>query len=310
MKQINSSDSASLDCLSLNSTRNSFLPQPVDSDGLAVCSDPGSDSQNSSIPKPHHEVSKIMKSHKMIKKVVGLLLLTCGVVGVLYLASEYLFHAGGLGRINFLVVTDYFYSEEMTLPLSFREGYSAGKTATFFKTGKSLAEISNQIAEITDPGEYKIELFDENNLLIRKTIKLGSDREAIYLLRKNVSKNGFYLFNLSAEFISYNPADKANSASVRIIFPYHLVNDERFDNKYAGFALGELYETEYRLDDFYQFYHSLNTFAIEKNDQIIKIKGYMYDTTLSPHLPAFSTPVAISFVTENNQTRFRVTLVD
>jgi len=246
------------------------------------------------------------KQTKPIKKLAVILVILFVLSGAVYLSTEFLFHAGGLRRISFITATDYFYSELLTLPLPFREGYNAGNTATFFKSNQSLSELNDRICQISDSTELATELFDDNNLLIKKVIRSGSNNQALFLIQKNNIKRGYYLFNLAADFTDYASPNKGTRA--KLIFPYHLVNDVRFAGQYAGFALNTEYATAYTIGDFRQFYESLNIYNLRKTDDTLTIKGYLHDTNLAPGLPAISEPVMISFRTEQGQCFFKVSL--
>lgn len=206
-----------------------------------------------------------------------------------------LLRAGGLNELTSIRAKDLIHSEETSFPFGYDKGFSGIGDATFFKSSESLSAIQARIRSLPDATSIGTELFDADNLIV--TRRLTSDSTVWYLIRRIQTNDGYYMFDMGASF---------EGSNFRLMFPYHLVSDDRFANTYSGFQFGEQYATSHGVEEFYDFYESLEVYSLTRTETGFTIRGYLPDLPPSSERDSFQRVYAFSFGESDGEKYFEV----
>lgn len=213
--------------------------------------------------------------------------------------------SGGMKHIDAISATDLLFGKKISFPISFDKGYQSGGVLTSFKTKMTMSEMVKLVENKNPYGELKISYYDSKNAII--TMELYHNQKAVYLIRKESDDDEYILFNMAAEFTEkpFSIGDeKTNSKTLKIVFPYHFVDDNNF--KIDKIIMQNTnYLTTHNIDEFYNFYLNLDSYVVEKSNDEIVIIGYS-NPLMSECAPELRKKIHISFHTIDNSHYFNV----
>ena len=192
-------------------------------------------------------------------------LLTVSIIMILILTIFFLSACGGMGRINSLRSVDFISDDVIEIPLSFKYGYRPGNT-TEVLCQYSISEMAEKIRALSsEEVEYIVSEYPWGKLLIE--IKGTEDKKAVALLTEISSRDTTEVY--PHFYVFFSPV--AVCSGTQLVFPFHLVKDERLETYFDSIEPDLKYRTDYGLDEFLNFYSRLGDYYPQLDPEKIQV---------------------------------------
>lgn len=216
-------------------------------------------------PKGEPDYPRLLRRRRMVILVLSFALtLSIAIACLLGLAQS-----DGYQQVDVLRAQDFFTGSLLELPLSFDKGLPDGEQTTLFFSEEDAPSLAARIEQLQS--DVKPQVFGEYAVLLTQPQGDGSHRQ--YLLRRSQAQPIWQFSGMGAQF-EKRTAEGIIERSVAIIFPYHLIEDERMADSRRLYELEENYRAAYGMEEFLAFYRALERYQIQQVEDGFVIQGY------------------------------------
>ena len=206
-----------------------------------------------------------LKNRATVKSCWRKWFLTTSTILFLLLISMFLSACGGMGRVNSLRAVDSISDDVIEIPLPFKYGYRPGNS-TEILCQYSITDMAEKIRTLSsEEVEYTVTEYPGGKLLIE--IKGAEDKKAVAMLSEICSRDTtekypyFYVF--------FSPV--AGYSGTELVFPFHLVKDERLKTYHDIIEPALRYRTDYGRDEFLSFYSRIGDYYPQLDPEKIQV---------------------------------------